>query len=352
MWKQVSSPPSYIERRPLGEARSTRQPTRLCSLLLPGTRTLTCSSRCAAAATVISLFIPLLLAGSLGGPQKRPVYVSASLVDRNNLFIENLNPDEIQILEDGKPREIEFMASVELPTVYGIVFDRTMLGAYPDDERTGRGLASGPLSARNIAYQLIDKHLARQAVWVGYYDQGLQVVLEATSDGFQAHRAVQEMQGVRNPEPSFLYGALLSAVQHMNQRPEKRRVLLFFLEDVDTRTLDRLKPLRNLLSASNVELFLVRFGSRLHARPGAALPQMSEAAIRELSGTTAGDSFVASTYGEHMEDLARRIYNHIRTIYTFGFSSESTPERPLSLTIKCTLPGSRVRSRSLVPSLP
>jgi hypothetical protein len=244
------------------------------------------------------------------------------------------------------------MAREELPTVFGIIFDRAMLGEFPEDERRAGSLVPGPTAARNVAYELIDKYLGRQVVWVGCYEKDLQVVLDFTSDGFQAHQAIQQLRGQRNPQESFLYAALFSAVHRMSQRSEKRRVLVVFLESLDSDTLDRIKPLKNLLSASNVELFFIRFGSRLSTRAGGLSPQMSEGALRELAGATAGETFVAADYGEHMEDLTRRMYNYIRTLYTFGFQAESSREKPGRLSITCARTGSRVRARPVVPALP
>ncbi|MFH1573912.1 MAG: hypothetical protein ABIG68_07995, partial [Acidobacteriota bacterium] len=86
------------------------------------------------------------------GAFQRPVYVTASFVDRNNLFIEDLAQDEIEVYEDGQLRKIEFQAQEELPTVYGLVFDRAMLGVFPEDERAFSPSAPGAMSARNVAY--------------------------------------------------------------------------------------------------------------------------------------------------------------------------------------------------------
>ncbi|MFH1573699.1 MAG: hypothetical protein ABIG68_06920, partial [Acidobacteriota bacterium] len=247
---------------------------------------------------------------------------------------------------------IEFQAQEELPTVYGLVFDRAMLGVFPEDERAFSPSAPGAMSARNVAYEMIDKYLGKHVVWVGSYGRDPQVALDFTSDGFRAHRAIQQLQGQRRPEESFLYASLMSAIQQMSRRHEQRRVLVYFLESADPQTLDRIKPLKNAVSASNVELFFIRFGSRLASRTSHVIPQMSEAAIRDLASATAGEVFIAASYGQHMEDLTRRILNHVRTLYTIGFQAHSAPENPAPLSIRCKRPGSKVRSRSLVPALP
>jgi len=208
--------------------------------------------------------------------QEIPVYVSASFTDRNNLYVEDLAPEEVEILQDGKPRRIEFMARDELSAAYGIIFERALLGEPGDERRFGLSDA-GAAAARNLAYELVDKHLRRQVFWIGCYDKELAVALDFTSDAFQAHAAIQQLRGGRGPEESFLYGALFAALRRMNERHEKRRVLIVFLESVDPGTLDRIKPLKNILSLSNVELFCVRFGARVTGRPGGVSPQMSDA---------------------------------------------------------------------------
>lgn len=283
--------------------------------------------------------------------QEIPVYVSASFTDRNNLYVEDLAPEEVEILQDGKPRRIEFMARDELPAAYGIIFERALLGEPGDERRFGLSDA-GAAAARNLAYELVDKHLRRQVFWIGCYDKELAVALDFTSDAFQAHAAIQQLRGGRGPEESFLYGALFAALRRMNERHEKRKVLIVFLESVDPGTLDRIKPLKNILSLSNVELFCVRFGARVTGRPGGVSPQMSDAALRELAAATAGEAYSAAVYGDHAEDLSRRLYNHIRTLYTFGFLAEPPGESPARLSIRCRRPGCKVRARQLVPAGP
>lgn len=308
---------------------------------------MTLLTRSVAALIAIGVSVPVHAARA----QEIPVYVSASFTGRNNLYIEDLAPDEVEILQDGKPRRIEFMARDALPVAYGMIFERSLLGDPAEERRFGLSVP-GPAAARNLAYELVDKHLRRQVFWIGCYDKELAVALDFTSDAFQAHAAIQQLRGARGPEESFLYGALFAALRRMSERHEKRKVLIVFLESVDPGTLDRIKPLQNIVSLHNVELFFVRFGARTTGRPGSVAPQMSDAALRELAGATAGEAFSAAVYGDHPEDLSRRLYNHIRTLYTFGFLAEPRGEPLARLSIRCTRPGCKVRARRFVPAGP
>jgi hypothetical protein len=85
--------------------------------------------------SAVTLSLALLAAPAVLA-QTRQVYVTASLVDRNHLFIENLTADEVQILEDGKPRKIEFIAMEQLPTVYGILVERALMPEADVDSRS------------------------------------------------------------------------------------------------------------------------------------------------------------------------------------------------------------------------
>jgi len=154
----------------------------------------------------------ILCLGGLQPRQRGPVYVTASFVDKNNLFIESLSNDEVQVLENGQVRRIEFMARDEIPVVYGLIFERALFSELQADDRSRYGRVSGSTSAREIAYQLIDKYLGRQAMWVGAYDQGLEVVLDVSFDGSKVKETIQQLQGLRRPPQSLLHGALLSAV--------------------------------------------------------------------------------------------------------------------------------------------
>ena len=277
---------------------------------------------------------------TLGAANRVPVYVTASFTDRNGFFIENLSRDEVRILEDGAPRDLELIARFEIPVVYGVVFDRAILPeAFELDRRTRPTVAS----ARDIAYDLIDKSLGRQAVWVGVYDRDLRIAIEPTTDGFRAKEAIQQLAGTRQPGESFLYGALVAAVQKMSSRSEKRRVLLLFLDLVDSESAGKARAIKNLLAGSNVELFAVSFATRLASGPGKVQFPLTQGILRELATATSGEAFFASDYRDHLDDVSRRLHNQIRTFYTFGFLSTSTAQRPARLEIQCTRSGSKVR---------
>ncbi len=286
-------------------------------------------------------------AGTYPALPKVPVYATASFEDKNGLFVENLSRSDVRVLEDGQPRPVEFMARDELPVVYGIVFERALAADSEwQDRRSGMGPAPGMQTAQDIAYVLIDKYLGQQAIWVGFYDTELQVALEPTVDGFRAKDAIHRIEPERHSE-SFLYSALFSAVKKMNERPEKRRVLLLFLNLLDSKTNEKLQVLKNLLSSSNVELFTFSFASRT----GTA-GTLSQAALRNLARVTAGSAFFASEYRDHPEDITRRVLNQLRTFYTIGFPSEADPAKGARLTIECTLPGVKPRHHPTVPILP
>jgi hypothetical protein len=100
-----------------------------------------------------------------------------------------------------------------------------------------------------------------------------------------------------------------------------------------------------------VEVVFISFASKMGGnRPGLS-PIMSQASIKELAQVTSGESFMASDYRDHPEDITRRIHNQLRTYYTFGFESEASPDKPAQLTIRCTRPGSRVKCHPNVPRL-
>ena len=281
-------------------------------------------------------------------PARTPVFVTASLVDKNNLFIEDLTQAEIQILENDQPRAIEFMAQDELPVAYGILFDRAMLPEFEDIDRARQAGRTGSVSGRDLAYQLVDKYLGKQVTWVGTYDRELEVALDFSPDPFQVKDAIQQLRGTRHSEESFLYGSLFKAVTKMNERSEKRRVLLLLVETIDPSSAGKAKAMRNLLSSSNIELLIVSFASKT-ARGRQTMPYtLNEAILKDMALATSGDSFSSGAYSDHLEDLSRRVYNHIRTLYTFGFQSEASPDKPARLSVRCLRPGAKVKHHPTV----
>jgi VWFA-related protein len=303
-------------------------------------------------AAIGMLLASLLCLGSVAQPlQKTPIYVTASFLDRNRLFIENLSRDEVRIFENGKPREVEYLAGEEVPAVYGMLFDRSLL-AQTDEAmdilRRDQTNVPGATAAVNVAYQLLDLCLKGQVGWVAAYDQQMRIAIDASQDPGRIRETIQQLSATRSPEESSLYNALFTAIKKMSQRHEKRRTLIVFLDVVDVETSGKLRPLKNLLSASNVELFVASFASR-GSTIGRLLPAQSDVAMRELADVTAGGAYSKTADG--IEGMGRRISNQIRTYYTIGFLSETPSDQPGRLTIECTRPGSKAKTHPVVPTL-
>ena len=134
----------------------------------------------------------------------------------------------------------------------------------------------------------------------------------------------------------------------MNERSEKRRVLLLLLDTIDASSAGKAKSMRNLLASSNIELFIISFASKMSSGRQTVRHNMSEAILKDLAVATSGDAFSSAAYSNHLEDLSRRIYNHVRTLYTFGFQSEPSTDKPTRLSIRCLRAGTKVKHHPTV----
>jgi len=280
--------------------------------------------------------------------QKTGVFVTASFLDKNRLYVENLTRDEVRVFEDGQPREVEFLAGAEVPVAYGLLLDRVLLPEPSEESRMYPNSISSSTAALNVAYLLLDQCLRGQAGWAATYDAQMHVIVDFTQDGGRVKQSIQQLHSRASTDESSLYSALIGAVQKINQRNEKRRVLVAFLDVLDRNSAEKTKQLKNLLSASNVELFLAGFASKSGSGRGMT-PFQSESSLRDLAGVTAGDACFSAMEG--IEGLGRRISNQIRTFYTIGFESEASPEKPARLTIECVRPGVKVRTHPITPTL-
>ncbi len=298
----------------------------------------------------IGLLLAFLLCWPTSGAPaaKTPVFVNASFLDKNRLFVENLNRNEIRVFEDGSPREIEYFAGSEVPLVYCLLFDRGILPQPFEDMGLIQNTVSSATAATNVAYQLVDLALGSQAGFVATYDREMRVVQDFTQDGGRIKEMIQQLRGQRSTESSSLYGPLFAAVSKLGERNEKRRVLVLFVNFLDTETGSKLRPLKNLLAGSNLEFFAACFGTKTGNGRDLPPPQ-SEASLRELASGTAGDVYYSQMEG--IDSLGRRIANQIRTLYTIGFESEAPSDKPAKLTIECTRPGVKVKTHPVVPTL-
>ena len=300
---------------------------------------------------MIRVFIALVLCGSFSGllPQKKAVYVTASFLGSNRLYLENLTREDIRVFEGDQPREVQYFAGGEVPVAYGVLFDRELLPQPDEDPRIDELRISASTAARNVAYQLIDNCLGPQAGWTATYDdQGMNIALDFIQDASRIKDSIERMSGGRVTRESWLFGPLFNSVEKLGQRHEKRRILVVFLNTLDIKTSGKMKPLKNLLSASNVEVFFAGFAPRSTVARG-LLPAQSEVALRELADVTAGAAYFTNMEG--IEGLGRRMANQIRTFYTIGFESDSPGEQPARLKIECTRPGVKVKTHPVVPIL-
>jgi hypothetical protein len=305
------------------------------------------------------IFIAIFLSGFLvlspeileaASSEKRQAYVTASFTDKESLFIEDLSMDEVQILENNIPKKIELIVGEALPTIYGLLFDRSLL---VEEQSVGPnyrpGLPSPAAAARDMAFALIDKYLRQKRMWVASYDQSFHLAVASTTDGFAAKDAINQMRFSRTANEVFAYAGLYSAVTEMNKSSEKRRVIILFLDKLDPESMGKIPQLQNLLSMSNVELIIISFASR--SSIGSGVPaEMSRGALSKLSQATAGEAYFSAN-SEHAEDLVREICNRMRTFYTLGFESGASAETKTELVIHCTRRGSKVKHHPSMPVL-
>jgi hypothetical protein len=300
---------------------------------------------------IFGAVLPSLEAPALALSGKQQVYITASFLDRQSLYIENLQASEIQIFENGSPKKIELIARDEIPVIYGLLFDRSLLM----DNRSDRlhdlmgGIAHTSM-AQDMAYSLIDKYLRQQSMWVAAYDREFHLELASTIDAFKIKEVIYQMHTGPKLEGSFAYAGLYAAVMKMNQCHEKRRVIILFIDTLDPDSAGKITQLKNLLSASSVELIIISFASKLAPSTGMS-PAANHGALAELAQATAGEAYFLADAGGYLEDLARRINNQIRTFYTFGFESDAPSDTKTPLVIRCTRPGSRVKHHPITPIL-
>jgi hypothetical protein len=293
--------------------------------------------------------LPLILAAT--PLENREVYVTASFTNEDSLFIEDLRPDEVQILENDKPQKIELLLREEIPTIYGLLFDRSLLG---EDHSVGSSyrpeIPSAATAARDMAFDLIDRYLRGNRMWIASYDKTFHFAVMSTTDGFAAKDAIHQMSLSSPADEVFAYSGIYSAVMEMNKCSEKRRVIILLLDTLDQESLGKIPQLQNILSMSNVELISISFASRLSTRSGIPA-EMNRAALAKLAQATSGEAYFSADSGGHPEDLVRQIYNRIRTLYTLGFESDAPTETKTKLLILCTRSGSRVRHHAFIPVL-
>ncbi len=261
--------------------------------------------------------------------EREAVFFSFSAKDRHDIFVRNLKRGEVTVLVDGEPAEVRFFAYQDVRTAVALVLENS--------PRTAKYRKSHPQFGRvnlldRIRFRLLDDFLeplvGTSKVLVADFYKDLEIREHFTDDLYALRAALDAME----PNVAFVdkeripVGRMLArSVRLLAERPERRKVLVFFTTTIDTESVADLEEYQEMLRYSDVDVFVVSFAHRNVGGAGYShAERVNRFYFRKLTEETSGELFLAGEY-VFLDELMNQLRGRLEHVYTVGFYAR--PER-------------------------
>ena len=291
---------------------------------------------------------PLVVAGLLtlvlgtGSAAQQPVFrtttdmvgFGVTVTDRRGNFVTDLKPEDLEIVEDGAPQEIQlFTRGDETETApemhIGLVFDTS--GSMGDDITLARSAAVKFLNTLTDAKDMTLVDFDTE-VRVSKFEQA------------SFPRLVERIRARKPDGLTALYDAI--GVYLTGAADDSgRKILVMFTDGGDTRSTTTFSKLVTMLRASDATVYAIGF---LEHQPGAMRSEQRQR-ISQIALETGGEAFFPSEM-KQVEDAYAKILKQIRAQYTIGYVSSNRKQdgrwRKVEIKVKrADIAGPRIQAR-------
>ncbi len=244
------------------------------------------------------------------------VNLSVRVVDRFNRPIANLKRSEFKIYEDNVLQEIEFFSQAEVPTNYSMVIDNSgSLRSQIDKVIEASKILIG--SNRPADETSIIRFVGRDRI---------EILQEFTGDRGDLEYALDSLyiEGGQTALRDAVYLATERVAEHdkeTDREDGKRRALILITDGEDRASYYSEKQLFQLLTESNVQIYVIGFVKDLDDR-GNFIQKSDQNKARSFLQKLATDSGGKAYFPENVSELnkiAQDISSELRTQYSIGY---------------------------------
>ena len=233
------------------------------------------------------------------------VALDVAVFDRQGRYVRNLNQDNFEVLEDGRPQSIALFRSEDMPVAAGVIVDSSG--------------SMGPKRAETIAAALAFLQASNpdDDVFVVNFNErvalGLPPGVPFTADSGLLRSALGRMPiGGR----TALYDAIAVGLEHLRQSRYKRKFLIVFSDGGDNESRRTLREITRAIQQADVTIYTIGlFDSRD--------PDRNPGVLKKLAHLSGGQAYLPAGMKD-VPDVCRSIAADIRSRYVIGY----TPSRP------------------------
>lgn len=252
-----------------------------------------------------------------------------TVVDRKGNLVTDLTRDDFDVLEDGRPQDLQYFAfgdgDTAPPLHLGLMLDAS--GSMQTDLKL----------AQSASIKFLNLLPEAEAITLVDFDTQVRITRYPQRD---FPRLVERIRQ-RKPEGwTALYDALGTFLDGVDQE-EGRRILVMYTDGADSRSVLSLNETLTLLRASPVTVYAIGFVG--HTGSSRQLLQMT---LMQLSEATGGQAFFPSSM-KGVEEAYEKVLAEIKGQYHLGYLSANTATDGAwrKVEIKVKRPDLRVRAR-------
>jgi VWFA-related protein len=262
------------------------------------------------------------------------VPITAMVRDSRNRIVRNLEQQDFQVLEHGKPRRIvDFKSSDDAPVSIAFLFDTSGSMGTAFNAEKGKEF---------VADLLTELQPTRDEVALFTFHKSLREEVPFTTDRERIRRALGT---VRPWGLTSLYDAVAETAKRVSSRTAVRRAVVVISDGVDTSSALTPQEVASVASAIDVPVYVVAVVSPLEdpAHPAALDAKRQTGGLADLAHWTGGDVLYTSAF-EQAAAVRDQLLAMMRHQYFLAIESSAAPGW-YSLEVKTKKQGLTVRAR-------
>lgn len=301
-----------------------------------------------------SILLIIVMAATALGQEQRPaltirldtdlVVIDVVATDRRGEYVKDLREDEFQLIEDGRPRKIDFFSvndEAALTRPLAVVFALDMSGSLKPEET--RMLREAALKFTEV--------MKGDSVFAALgFNNNVKILQNFTSDGRDLEKAISK---VRKFEGSTrIYDAIDRSITLLDRKAPKtlkgrlvRKVVIVISDGFDSAsTIDRREMVRRA-NAAGVTVYSITLPSYMLSATRSGERVITPLDATRIVSTTGGRDFEANT--ADFTPVFRALAEEIRASYSVAWYPEVRDGKYHEVRVRITRPDVRLRVNRL-----
>ncbi|MDR3719318.1 MAG: VWA domain-containing protein [Bryobacteraceae bacterium] len=228
------------------------------------------------------------------------VVLHATVIDRQGGFVSDLNRQDFEVFEDGKPQEIRVFTNEDVPVTAGLVVDHSSSMQPKLTEVTAAARTFVKLSNREDEMFVVNFN--------EHVSLGLPAKVRFTDDIAQLEDAIAAAPAAGQ---TALYDAIAKALDELNAGSRDKKVLIVVSDGGDNASALSQAQVMKLAGQSSAVIYTIGIFDEDDADRNPAM-------LRHLAQVTGGEAFLVEQVSEIVA-VSKRIARDIRHQYTIGY---------------------------------